>query len=116
MKGAGTDERCLSEIICTRSNQQIHQLKAAYKQFYKNNLEDDVVSETSGFFRRLLVACLQGNRAEMTMEQIQRLYSGDGDALYDKHLAKKEAQELLDAGVNQWGTDESTFLRIFVSR
>ena len=32
MKGLGTDERALIEVICTRSNQEIHAIKAAYKE------------------------------------------------------------------------------------
>ena len=31
IKGLGTDEQVLTEIICTRSNQQLNDIKAAYK-------------------------------------------------------------------------------------
>lgn len=31
IKGLGTDEQVLTEIICTRSNQELKDIKAAYK-------------------------------------------------------------------------------------
>ena len=32
MKGMGTDEQCLIEILCSRSNKEITEIKAAYKK------------------------------------------------------------------------------------
>ena len=62
MKGAGTDEQTLIETLCTRTNAEIREIKAAYTELFKRDLEKDVVSETSGHFKRLLVSCCQANR------------------------------------------------------
>ncbi|XP_062521298.1 annexin A7-like [Corticium candelabrum] len=102
MKGAGTDESVLLEILCTRSSDEIKELKKAYHQELKRDLEKDVVSETGGHFKRLLVSLLQANR--------------DCSTTVDKDLAMKDARDLYDAGVGQWGTDESVFNKVFVSR
>ncbi|XP_072016628.1 annexin A4-like [Amphiura filiformis] len=102
MKGVGTDEKVLVEILCTRTNDQIKAIKAAYKTAFKKNLEDALSSETSGTFKRLLVGLSTGARDEST------------DVDSDK--ASADAQTLFEAGENKLGTDEDEFQRILVSK
>ncbi|XP_065838217.1 annexin A7-like [Oscarella lobularis] len=102
MKGAGTDESVLIEILCSRTPEEIAQIKKTYKEKCKSNLEKDVMSETSGHFRRLLVSLLQANR--------------DTGTAVDADLARKEASDLYEAGVAHWGTDESVFNKVMASR
>ena len=64
LKGAGTDEGCLVEILCTRTNEEIEAIKEAYKLKYETTLEEDIVGDTSGDFRRFMVSLLQANRDE----------------------------------------------------
>ncbi|XP_071813657.1 annexin A4-like isoform X2 [Apostichopus japonicus] len=102
MKGAGTDESCLIEILCTRTNQEIKEIKEQYKSFFQRDLEKDCVSETSGHFKRLLVSLCQANRDETNS--------------VDMAKATKEANELFQAGEKKWGTDESRFNVVLASR
>ncbi|KAK3106197.1 hypothetical protein FSP39_014869 [Pinctada imbricata] len=102
ISGLGTDEEVLVEVICTRSNEQIKNFKAAYKTLYNKELEEDVVGDTSGNFQRLLVGLLQGNR--------------DESKEFDRNKAKQDAQALHEAGEKKWGTDESRFNVILISR
>merc|ERR1719228_996230 len=80
MRGAGTDEETLIDILCSRTNQEIRAIKEAYTNYYKRDLEKDCVSETSGHFKRLLVSMCQANRDESTT--------------VDMAKAAKEAQDL----------------------
>ena len=64
MKGLGTDEETLLEIICTKGNEQLEEIKEKYSELFDRDLEEDVQSETRGDFSRLLVAVLQGQREE----------------------------------------------------
>ncbi|XP_020606198.1 annexin-B12-like [Orbicella faveolata] len=102
MRGAGTDEEALIDILCTRSNQDINEIKRLYKEYYQRDLEKDCVSETSGHYKRLLVSMCQGNRDETTN--------------VDMVKAAKEAQDLYQAGEKKWGTDESRFNVVLASR
>lgn len=64
MKGAGTDENCLIEILASRTNGEIFQMREAYCLQYSNNLQEDIYSETSGHFRDTLMNLVQGTREE----------------------------------------------------
>uniref|UniRef100_A0AAX7W0Z9 Annexin n=1 Tax=Astatotilapia calliptera TaxID=8154 RepID=A0AAX7W0Z9_ASTCA len=102
IKGAGTDEACLIEILSSRSNAEIKEINRIYKQEYKKSLEDSISGDTSGHFRRLLVSLAQGNRDERENVDIS--------------LAKQDAQALYAAGENKLGTDESKFNAILCAR
>ncbi|EHB06924.1 Annexin A6 [Heterocephalus glaber] len=63
ISGIGTDEKCLIEILASRTNEQIHQLVAAYKEAYERDLESDITGDTSGHFQKMLVVLLQTGTA-----------------------------------------------------
>ncbi|XP_062319403.1 annexin A11a isoform X1 [Osmerus eperlanus] len=102
IKGAGTDEACLIEILSSRSNAEIKEINEIYKTEYKKKLEDSISGDTSGHFRRLLISLAQGNRDERETVDIS--------------IAKQDAQALYAAGENKLGTDESKFNAILCAR
>uniref|UniRef100_A0A671LY88 Annexin n=1 Tax=Sinocyclocheilus anshuiensis TaxID=1608454 RepID=A0A671LY88_9TELE len=102
IKGAGTDEACLIEILASRSNAKIREINQVFKAENKKSLEESISGDTSGHFRRLLVSLAQGNRDESENVDIS--------------LAKQDAQALYQAGENKLGTDESKFNAILCAR
>ncbi|NWI65296.1 ANXA6 protein, partial [Todus mexicanus] len=100
--GIGTDEKCLIEILASRTNQEIHDLVAAYKDAYERDLEADIVGDTSGHFKKMLVVLLQGTREE--------------DDVVSEDLVEQDAKDLLEAGELKWGTDEAQFIYILGRR
>ncbi|XP_031691961.1 annexin A7 isoform X3 [Oncorhynchus kisutch] len=102
MKGAGTDEDTLVEILCTATNADIHMFKECYFQVHERDLESDVEGDTSGDVRNLLTALLQGTRDET--------YD------VDEGLAEADATALFEAGEGCFGTDESTFSFVLANR
>ncbi|XP_061191538.1 annexin A4-like [Saccostrea echinata] len=100
MKGIGTNEDVLIEIMCSRSNDEFRAISKAYESKYKNILEKDIKSDTSGDFKRLLVSLATCNRQE--------------DKNVDLQKAETDAKRLHDAGEKMWGTDEAVFNSILV--
>jgi len=101
MKGMGTDERALIDVICTKNKVEMAYLKRAYKALFDRDLIKDLESEISGDFRRIIVSLASAGRETKPV---------------DEDLAVQEAKDLYNAGEGKWGTDEGTFNRIFANR
>ncbi|XP_056133276.1 annexin A6 isoform X2 [Lampris incognitus] len=102
IKGAGTNEKCLIEMLASRNNQQIKDMVAAYNDAYGSDIEEDVIGDTSGHFKKMLVVLLQGTR--------------DESGVVNADLVEEDAQDLFAAGEEQWGTDEAKFIMILGNR
>ncbi|XP_058050279.1 annexin A4 isoform X1 [Ahaetulla prasina] len=102
MKGAGTDEGCLIEILASRTNEELRRINDTYHRQYGTSLEKDIVSDTSSKFRRVLVSLSTGNR--------------DESSYVDQGLVQEDAKCLYEAGENKWGTSEGQFIMILCSR
>ncbi|XP_076614620.1 annexin A4 [Chaetodon auriga] len=102
MKGAGTEEACLIDILASRSNAEIQTITAFYKKEYGKSLEDAVCGDTSGMFQRVLVSLLTAGRDESDK--------------VDEAQAVKDAKEIFEAGEARWGTDEVKFLTVLCVR
>uniref|UniRef100_A0AAY5KE46 Annexin n=1 Tax=Esox lucius TaxID=8010 RepID=A0AAY5KE46_ESOLU len=102
MKGLGTDEDTLIEILASRTNKEIREIKVAYKEEYKKELEDEIKSDTSGDFRTALLSLCKANRSEDTTVNLE--------------LADSDARTLYEAGEKRKGTDCSVFIDILTTR
>ncbi|XP_018599515.1 annexin A4-like [Scleropages formosus] len=102
VKGAGTDERCLIEILASRTCAEIQAIKATYSKEYGRSLEDDICGDTSGMFQRVLVSLLTAGR--------------DESSVVNEVQAMKDAKDIFEAGEGRWGTDEAAFLTVLCVR
>ncbi|KAM9330541.1 annexin A3 [Gastrophryne carolinensis] len=102
MKGAGTKESILIEILASRTSKQIKEVGDAYYAAYGKSLGDSISSEASGDFRKALLFLANSRR--------------DESSKVDEPLAKKDAEVLYNAGEKKWGTDEDKFIEVLCQR
>ncbi|CAL8361157.1 unnamed protein product [Gadus morhua 'NCC'] len=103
MKGLGTDEETLIEIVCSRSTQELAEIKKVYREMFKKELEKDVAGDTSGDFAKLLMALVQIKRDEPSN-------------VVDYEQIDHDARALYEAGVKRKGTDVVTWIAIMSER
>lgn len=102
MKGLGTNEDALIEVLVNRGNGQLRQIKRAYQELYGHELAKDIIGDTSGTFKALLLDLLEANRDETFRT--------------DPLQAKKDADALYKAGEKKLGTDEAVFIKIMANQ
>lgn len=103
IKGIGTDEKALIEILCTRPSNVIEEIKKRYGEMYPGrSLLKDIESDTSGNFRKILRSLLSANRPPNTQPDIEE--------------CKNCAKRLYEAGEKRLGTNEEVFTQIFTEK
>jgi annexin A7/11 len=98
MKGAGTDEDSVIEILATRSNKDITSIKQKYLQMYGKPLEQDLASDLSGDLKTVMLTLSSAFRSE--------------NANPNQAECQKKADQLFKAGEKRLGTDEKVFYDI----
>ncbi|CAB1338637.1 unnamed protein product [Coregonus sp. 'balchen'] len=77
MKGFGTDEAAIIELLGSRTNKQRVPMVAAYKTTYGKDLFHDLKSELTGNFEKLAIAMLQ-TPTKFDASQLKEAISGAG--------------------------------------
>lgn len=73
IKGAGTDEDLLSEIIATRPSRHIAHVRDRYKELYGETLAEAIKGDTSKYYKKLLIAIIQGKRSDNPYPNSQKM-------------------------------------------
>uniref|UniRef100_H2SWN5 Annexin n=1 Tax=Takifugu rubripes TaxID=31033 RepID=H2SWN5_TAKRU len=101
LKGAGTDDDALIEILASRTGDQIKDIIKVYKKEFGAKLEKDICGDTSGYYQKLLVILLQVQKIKKRL---------------DEKKIEKDAKDLFAAGEGKFGTDEETLIKIIGNR
>ena len=102
VKGLGTDEEALIEILTTRTSEKIEQMKLRYKEMFPGrDMVEDIKNDTSGSFWKVLKALLENKRNSTTNPDLED--------------CQNCAQKLYDSGINKKNTLE-TFTEILTQK
>ncbi|TMS04221.1 Annexin A11 [Larimichthys crocea] len=136
MKGFGTDEQAIIDLLGSRSNKQRVPLPRAYKTSYGKGAGTDeaclieILSSRSNAeikeicriykqeYKKSLEDAISGDTSGHFRRLLISLSQGNRDEreTVDISLAKQDAQALYSAGENKLGTDESKFNAILCAR
>jgi len=95
MSGLGTNEDTLIEIISSRPQEVLKQIKERYQQKFNRDLIEDIKKETHGTLENILTTLLQCKRSTNKSPNSKEI--------------SKYAQEIYDAGEAKIGHDSSVF-------
>ncbi|XP_072045541.1 annexin A13-like [Amphiura filiformis] len=102
ISGLGTEEDVLIEILSFRNKTQLEGVRKAYKNKFGKTLAEDIDSDTSGNFQKLLLKLMKEDR--------------DEPHVVVESFAKSDARFLHQEGEDRLGTDDDFFMSVFTSR
>jgi len=119
MKGFGTNEKALIENICDKTFDEMQDIIAAFNEEYDRDMVDDIKSECSGNFEKVLVG-LCTPRAKYDAALLQKAFKGMGtnEKLMIEVMCfrtKDELKEIQEAYDAEYDTDLVTSIENEVS-
>jgi len=102
IKGLGTNDDCLIELICTRTPLELKWIFNEYqtKAYGRKDALTEICEDTSGSYQKLLKTVITTDRTKMPeKDRIDDFIAKDVEALYH-------------AGEGKLGTDDDVFIRI----
>ncbi|KAG9485087.1 hypothetical protein GDO78_008278 [Eleutherodactylus coqui] len=136
MKGFGTDEQAVIDVVSNRSNDQRQKIKAAFKTAYgkgagtKEGVLIEILCSRTNSEIRNIVACYKSEFGRDIEKDIRSDTSGHFERLLvsmcqgnrdenpnvNMQQVEQDAQRLYQAGEGKLGTDESSFNLVLASR
>ncbi|CAH8610843.1 unnamed protein product [Heterobilharzia americana] len=124
MKGLGTNDRVLIEILTTLWNDEIRAVAEAYKHVLKDkgieanerSLVTDMKKETDGDYEYALLSLVQAERDDVQLLQLKAIPDKGVESIRNKELAEVDAKDLHASGAGRIGTSEKRITRIICNR
>ncbi|KAF5830895.1 hypothetical protein DUNSADRAFT_13905 [Dunaliella salina] len=107
MKGFGTDDNVLVHIFATRSNEELQAVREAYASLIKRDLVEDMISETSGDYRRACLAALltKPEHDALMLHNAMKGLGTDENAMIEilAHATREDVDSIKDAYLAKYG-------------
>lgn len=94
LKGAGTNEELLNEVLIGRSNADMNAIKQTYQRTYRRSLEQDVRDDLSAKTERMFSMILSASRQEDPAPIIPQSVDADVSEIHRATEAKVGADQL----------------------
>lgn len=94
LKGAGTNEDLLNEVLIGRSNADMNTIKQAYQHTYHRSLEQDVRDDLSAKTERMFSMILSASRQEDSAPVIPQSVDADVSEIHRATEARVGAEQL----------------------
>ena len=139
MKGLGTDEDTLSEMIATKPSRHLNKIKQRYPELYNETLENDIKGDTSDYYRNILISMIQGGRSDnpypnsQKMKDIVNKLNDDNENIKESFVSylvncsygeicticreyeKIHNKNILEGIKNKFGKDEYNFFNVLLN-
>lgn len=103
MKGIGTDDAELIEVLISRPTDEIRKVREFFPTKYEGSLDEWIAGDTSGHYKEFLMRLATAERAK----------SSDP---VDPHAVSADVKALYRGGEGKLGTDDETFINFFATR
>ncbi|MCJ1439311.1 hypothetical protein MMC27_008703 [Xylographa pallens] len=94
LKGLGTNEDLLNDVLIARSNADLNAIKQAYQSTYHHTLESAVSDDLSALTKRLFSMVLSATRQEESAPVLPQSVDGDVEELHRSTEGKHGTDEL----------------------
>jgi predicted transcriptional regulator len=101
MKGLGSDKDIISEVLSFRTPERINEIKIKFQEKYGKDLVEEIKSETSGDYQKIVLRLLEGNRNINSSPNLEN--------------CTKIAKEIYEAVEGKLGTNEDIFINYITS-
>ncbi|MCO5552273.1 hypothetical protein L7F22_005785 [Adiantum nelumboides] len=144
LKGWGTKDLSLIEMICTRTGSQLQAIRRAYNTRFYRSLDDDIASDTSGDYKKArdssdeaAIIFILSSRSSAQLNACFNLYKQTYGHDIEKAMKRETSGNFLNAlraivkcvhfpakyfakvlykSMKGMGTDDATLIRVVVTR
>nr|ADM26238.1 annexin E1 [Spirometra erinaceieuropaei]AFM74203.1 actin-6 [Spirometra erinaceieuropaei] len=124
MKGFGTNENTIIEILVGCTSDELKKVKEAYTHVLRDkgikdpsrSLESDIRAETRGYFCKALLKILQAGAPDPTPEQLKQLENQGPNAIVNQAVVQDVVQQLTKLELKKPGANDKILMDLLTNK